>query len=247
MTHAERQRVFRDTAIISAITAALLLALPLAAVAGLALQLAVAIALPLGLLLALVVTLVVRGRPAKEGVLTVKGVKVQEGVYYHERHAWARDEGRGRVRTGVDDFARRALAAVDRLVLPEPGAVIRRGEVLATLGSGERSLEVKAPVSGTVVAVNHAAQKNPALVGREPFGGGWLVELKAAEGIRSLDDLRDAGSARYWIHREVDRLVELVSGMHGTVPALADGGEVVESYGASLDDETWKKIAEELL
>lgn len=246
MTHTERHRVFRDTALVAAITAALLLALPLAALAGLALQFAVGLALPAALLGALAVTLLVKGRRTETQMLNVRGVQIQEGAYYHERHAWARDEGRGRIRSGVDDLARRALPGLDRVVLPEVGRKIQRGEVLATLGAGERSLAVKAPFSGTVVAVNGAALEQPALIAEEPFGAGWLVDLKPTDGIRALDDLRDAGSARFWIQREVDRLLELVSSAESGVPALADGGELTETYGASLDEQTFKKVTEAL-
>ena len=101
---------------------------------------------------------------------------------------------------------------------------------------------MKAPFTGTVLAVNSAALEEPALIAQEPYGAGWLVEMKPSEGIRALDDLRDAGSARYWISREVDRLLELVSSAQSSVPALADGGEVMESYGAALDQDTWNKV-----
>ena len=37
------------------------------------------------------------------------------------------------------------------------------------------------PVGGEVVEVNAALEGDPALVNREPFGGGWFYKLKLAD------------------------------------------------------------------
>jgi glycine cleavage system H protein len=43
-----------------------------------------------------------------------------------------------------------------------------------------------APVSAKVVAVNGDLESNPQQVNSEPYGGGWLVELRAE--ATALDD-----------------------------------------------------------
>lgn len=247
MTHAERTKVFRDTAIIAAITAALLLALPVAAFVGIALQLAVAIILPIALGAAILVALFMRRRQrdASETV-RVRGLSLPEGTYFHERHSWARPGPRGRIRTGINDLLRRALPSPEQVEFPQVGTRLMQGEVLATISRGARTLRVKAPFDGTVVAINSAAGEEPGLITRDPYEGGWLVDLKPTNGIRALDELRDTGSARYWIRREVDRLFEMVSETQASGPALADGGEPTEDFGATLDDDTWNTVTERL-
>ena len=57
------------------------------------------------------------------------------------------------------------------------GSVEQFGE----LGSAESSkaiFEIISPASGRVVAVNPAVIANPGLINEDPYGGGWLVELK---------------------------------------------------------------------
>lgn len=246
MTHAESNRTFRDVLVITAITAAMLLAFPLAAVLGLAMQLAFVVAIPLAVIAALLIPLLVRKGETRAELENVRGVTLVRGVFLHARHAWARPLPRGKIRAGVDDLLRRALPAVDTVELPEVGRTLRQGEVLATLRQGDRTLEVKAPVSGTVAAVNAAVAKEPALLGRAPYGAGWLVEMKPEGGMRALDGLRDSGSARYWISREVDRLFEIVSGHQAAAPALADGGELTPDFGSALDDERYQTVVSEL-
>ena len=51
-------------------------------------------------------------------VKEVGGIKVLDGFYYHEGHTWARPEHAGRVRVGLDDFARRLLGSLSRFRCP---------------------------------------------------------------------------------------------------------------------------------
>src|SRR5260221_10042324 len=46
--------------------------------------------------------------------------------------------------------------------------------------SVKAAFDIYAPVSGEVVAVNADAAKNPALVNQEPYGEGWLFQIKAS-------------------------------------------------------------------
>ena len=50
--------------------------------------------------------------------------------------------------------------------------------------------EVYAPVSGTVIEANDALAGDPALVNREPMGGGWFFTLKLSD-LKELDGLMD--------------------------------------------------------
>jgi len=50
--------------------------------------------------------------------------------------------------------------------------------------------DIYAPVDGEVVAVNEALDTQPELVNTDPYGDGWMYELKLAEGA-DLDSLMD--------------------------------------------------------
>jgi glycine cleavage system H protein len=49
---------------------------------------------------------------------------------------------------------------------------------------------VKAPVSGTVVAVNEALADEPEKVNNDPMGDGWFIKMKITD-TSELDDLMD--------------------------------------------------------
>ena len=49
------------------------------------------------------------------------------------------------------------------------------------LRRGGRAIELRAPVSGTVVGSNEALHDRPRLVNDEPFARGWAVRIRADE------------------------------------------------------------------
>jgi glycine cleavage system H protein len=53
--------------------------------------------------------------------------------------------------------------------------------------------EIYPPVAGEVVAVNEALADEPELVNQEPYGGGWMFDLRPVE-PGQLDGLLDAAA-----------------------------------------------------
>ncbi|HET6449804.1 MAG TPA: glycine cleavage system H protein [Spirochaetia bacterium] len=98
---------------------------------------------------------------------------------YTRDHAWVEADGR-RVRIGLSDFAQSELGEIAYVDLPQPGRLVRQGDVVCTVESLKSSSEVYAPVSGRVAEVNAAlrAEQNASLVNRDPLGEGWLLVLE---------------------------------------------------------------------
>ncbi len=55
--------------------------------------------------------------------------------------------------------------------------------------------DIYAPVGGEVVAVNDGLDAAPELVNSAPYGDGWIVEIRLADGA-SPDGLLDADAYR---------------------------------------------------
>jgi glycine cleavage system H protein len=82
------------------------------------------------------------------------------------------------VRVGITSVAAAALGDLVFLDLPEPGSTITAGETCGEVESTKTVSELYPPVSGTVTAVNAAAVDDPALVTSDPYGAGWLFEVR---------------------------------------------------------------------
>ncbi|MEO6882088.1 MAG: glycine cleavage system protein GcvH [Mycobacteriaceae bacterium] len=107
---------------------------------------------------------------------------VPDELRYTAEHEWIRESGEGVVRVGVTHYAQAALGDVVYVQLPDVGADAAPGAAFGEVESTKSVSDVFAPVPGTVSARNEALDDNPELVNSAPYGEGWLVEIKIAEG-----------------------------------------------------------------
>lgn len=107
-----------------------------------------------------------------------------------EQHVWVGVDDR-HVYLGLTNYEQSELGKIISVVLPEVGDEVEKGEPFAELESISTVSELVAPVSGTVLAVNSDLENHPSTINEEPYGEGWLVEvkLKDAGEIGSLMDM----------------------------------------------------------
>ncbi|MFC6238566.1 glycine cleavage system protein GcvH [Longivirga aurantiaca] len=114
-----------------------------------------------------------------------------ENLRYTREHEWVDLTADGTVRFGITDHAQDALGDIVFVTLPTVGADVSAGEPCGEVESTKSVSDIYAPVSGTVVACNDAVETSPETINSDPYGAGWLAEVRVAEGT-SLDDLLDA-------------------------------------------------------
>jgi glycine cleavage system H protein len=101
---------------------------------------------------------------------------------YTAEHEWVRGPGAdGVVRFGITDFAQEALGDIVYVSLPEVGAELRAGEPCGEVESTKSVSDLYAPVSGVVVARNTALDAAPELVNSDPYGDGWMIDVRTGE------------------------------------------------------------------
>lgn len=120
-----------------------------------------------------------------------------EDLRFTEAHEWVRAVSDDTVRVGITDYAQAQLGDVVMLQLPEVGQRTTAGEEIGEIDSTKTMSEVYAPVDGEVVAVNEALADHPELVNSEPYGEGWMVEIKLDASVGdTLAGLLDAQAYR---------------------------------------------------
>jgi len=107
-------------------------------------------------------------------------VKIPDELRYTAEHEWVRDSSDG-LRVGITDFAQDALGDIVYVQLPEVGADVAAGDSFGEVESTKSVSEIYAPISGEVTAVNQAVVDNPELINTDPYGEGWLVEIRPAD------------------------------------------------------------------
>ncbi len=102
------------------------------------------------------------------------------GLRYTAEHEWVREED-GTVRIGITAFAQEALGDVVYVSLPTVGDTVTAGDTCGEVESTKSVSDLYAPVSGEVTAVNGALDATPELVNTDPYGEGWMYELRPAD------------------------------------------------------------------
>ncbi|WP_182359956.1 glycine cleavage system protein GcvH [Tomitella gaofuii] len=96
-------------------------------------------------------------------------------------HEWVRPLGEDIVRVGVTGYAAEQLGDVVFADLPAAGDEVAEGRPMAEVESTKSVSEVFAPVSGRIAAINDALDAEPERVNADPYGGGWLVEIRVSD------------------------------------------------------------------
>lgn len=121
-----------------------------------------------------------------------------EDLTYTAEHEWIQVVGSGDdavLRVGITAYAQEALGDIVFVTLPSVGTEVTAGQALGEVESTKSVSDVYAPVAGTVTATNDQLDSSPELVNADPFGEGWMVEIKPAAGVDEAlrtDGLLDA-------------------------------------------------------
>ncbi|MFD8418677.1 glycine cleavage system protein GcvH [Streptomyces sp. NPDC059466] len=106
---------------------------------------------------------------------------VPNELKYTRDHEWVRVTRDGVVRVGITDHAQKELGDIVFAELPAAGTSMSAGDPFGTLESVKAVTEVYAPVSGEVIALNDELNDAPERVNEEPYGDGWLIEIKLTD------------------------------------------------------------------
>lgn len=120
---------------------------------------------------------------------------IPQDLKYTSEHEWIKPTGEGTVRIGVTDYAQEQLGDVVFIALPDVGRKATQGASLGEVESTKSVSDLYAPLDGEVIAVNEAVVTSPELVNADPYGEGWMVELRLANPA-DLDGLLDAEDYR---------------------------------------------------
>jgi len=172
-----------------------------------------------------------------------KGLRLVTGIDLHPSHSWARIL-LWHALVGADDLVQAVLGPVQAVDLPPVGKRVEEGDRLFFLRRGNRCVEVKAPITGTVLATNETLVKHPALVNDDPFHRGWAVRLRAEKASEDRRRLLHGEEARSWFGREIDRLMTSLHVDEEVQTCLADGGALAQDLYRHIDDDTWQRLTE---
>lgn len=116
-----------------------------------------------------------------------------ENLKYTENDEWILVEG-DTAKIGLTDYAQDQLSDVVFVdMASSAGDTLEAGDSFATVESVKAASDVYTPVGGEIVAVNEKLEDTPELLNSDPYGDGWMVEIKLGN-AGEVDQLMDAAA-----------------------------------------------------
>jgi glycine cleavage system H protein len=141
---------------------------------------------------------------------TIRGCNLPEDLFYYmEKHVWAKPMDNGVVRVGITSVAAKLaggkLAAIT-VKAKNIGQEVKQGKSVATLESSKFVGPVPAPVSGILERANEKVAADPNVAVADPYGEGWIAEMKATnwDGEKGLLVTGPDALAKYQAKLEAD-------------------------------------------
>ncbi len=120
-----------------------------------------------------------------------------DNLKYTKEHEWIRVEGETGI-VGVTDFAQGELGDIVYVDINTVGESIAKDAVYGTVEAVKTVSDLFMPVDGEVLEVNGALQDKPDAVNSDPYGEGWMVNIKITNKSQ-LDELMSADAYKQMI------------------------------------------------
>lgn len=179
-------------------------------------------------------------------VLNEHLITAPKGLYFDKTHTWAFMEKDGNVKIGLDDFLQHVTGTLNRIIMKEPGEIVRKGEKILTIVRDGKQLNIYSPISGIIVEQNQKLISDTSVINSSPFSKGWIYLIEPKNWLREIQFMIMGENYREWLQNEFTRLKDFfatstrtnsVAYVHTT---LQDGGELTDNVLADLEPEVWE-------
>lgn len=111
----------------------------------------------------------------------LRAMNIPQDLLYSKDHEWVRVEG-DVATVGITDFAQSELGDIVFVEVETVDEALDGEEVFGTIEAVKTVSDLFMPVSGTVAELNEGLEDNPALINEDPYGEGWIIKVKLADG-----------------------------------------------------------------
>ncbi|HHM21869.1 MAG TPA: glycine cleavage system protein H [Bacteroidetes bacterium] len=124
--------------------------------------------------------------------------------YATEEGFWLSTNG-DTARIGMNPLVQETTGAFVAIRIENTGTSFSKGESFGSIEAEKHVGPLKAPLSGKIIAINDKVLENPRLINTDPYGKGWLIEIKLSninevEGLLSGDE-----KVTTWFESEIAR------------------------------------------
>lgn len=180
------------------------------------------------------------------GILSPGILRIPQGLFYSKSHTWTHLEKSGNAKVGLDDLLLHLTGEVKFRDLKRPGNFINKGEIIADIDQNGKLLQIQSPISGRIMKTNTILYENPGVLNEDPYGEGWVYQIKPSEWISETNSYYFAEEAVAWAKMELDRFKDFLAvslkkySPETSMVVLQDGGELCDRPLSELPEEVWQ-------
>jgi glycine cleavage system H lipoate-binding protein len=189
------------------------------------------------------VAAIMQSEPPRPHPQPVSGIELPSGYCFHPGHTWMAQEEKAKARVGMDGFAANLLGCLQHMTVIGEQRWVRQGQKLMTVTGEYETVELLSPLEGVVAAINPEVIKDPGLAARDPYGEGWVCQIKPPEIEANQRNLIQGPLAARWMENCFKQLKSMLAEVD---PALAqDGGLPLRGALSRLSPEGRKRMVKE--
>jgi CheY-like chemotaxis protein len=162
---------------------------------------------------------------------------VPAGIFVSQNHTWINIEMNGTARVGIDDFARKIISKIDAVELPKLNKEIKKGELLFSIRTNSRAINISSPISGKVTLVNTEHIEHPEWIASKPFELSWMCCIEPSNLAEELHSLKIGADSISWYRKEIDKYGEIVRGMEKEGRGIQSSGQGSDQTEKQQPDE----------
>ncbi|MCK0131279.1 glycine cleavage system protein GcvH [Flavobacteriaceae bacterium F08102] len=119
-------------------------------------------------------------------------MNIPSTLLYTPDHEWVRIE-KEVAYIGITDFAQRELGDIVYVEVDTLDETLKRNDVFGTVEAVKTVSDLFLPLDGEIIAINPKLETQPELVNTDPYGEGWMIQVKidentSVQGLLKADD-----------------------------------------------------------
>jgi glycine cleavage system H protein len=129
-------------------------------------------------------------------------------LLYTPKHTWAQTTTEGNVRVGISDYAQKRLRGLAQVRTEPVGKELNKMEPFGIAETWMLLFDLYSPISGQIAKINEKLREKPIMVNEDPYGQGWIVEIKPNNSLtlkQELDSLMGAREYNKWVDKLEER------------------------------------------
>lgn len=106
---------------------------------------------------------------------------------YTKDHEWVKIEG-DIATVGITDFAQSELGDIVYVEVETLDETLAAEDIFGTVEAVKTVSDLFLPLSGEIIAFNSALEDEPEKVNKDPYGDGWMIQVKCSD-LTEVDNL----------------------------------------------------------